>query len=117
MNEQEFWDFLEGLLERGRAQQVIGVIGCVDSPANSYLEGHAPLPKDYDKLTEVEIIKMGSLLLKRASNKTKEAILMILAHQLSEAALTLLVKYCLAPDKGLEYFAEMALEECAMWNE
>jgi len=35
----------------------------------------------------------------------------------SEAALTLLTKYCLTPDKGLECFAEMALEECAMWNE
>jgi len=42
---------------------------------------------------------------------------MLLAHQPSEIALTILAKYCLAPDRGLEYFAQMALDECAMWNE
>ena len=43
--------------------------------------------------------------------------MMLLAHQPSETALVFLAKYCLVVDKGLEFFAEMALEECAMWNE
>jgi len=117
MNEQEFWRFLEKLLEKGRAQQLIGAIGCTDSHAHAYLEGHALLPRDYDKLSVETIVKMGSLLLREASHRTKEAILMILDHQPSETALTILAKYCLAPDKGLEFFAKMALDECAMWNE
>ena len=118
MNEQEFWGFLEELLEKGRAQQVIGAIGCASSPANAYLQGHAILPRDYDKIGENDIIRMGELLLlKGASYKAKETIMMILAHQPSEIALTFLAKYCLSPDRGLEFFAKMALEECAMWNE
>jgi hypothetical protein len=117
MDEREFWQFLEGLLRKGRASAVIGAIGCIDNPQQEYLQGHAILPKDYDKLGSEVIVKMGSLLFAPAGRKTKEAILMILAHQPSEVALTILTKYCLRPDEGLEYFAEMALDECAMWNE
>ena len=117
MNEQEFWEFLEKMLEKGRAQQFKGAIGCMDSPGYAYLQGHAILPRDYDKLAGEDILRMGSLLFREASRKTKEAVLMILAHQPSEIALTLLAKYSLVPDQGLEYFSQMALEECAMWNE
>ncbi len=121
MTEQEFWEFLKKLWEKGRVQQVIGVIDNGDPrlrEAGEYLQGHALLPKDYDKLSAELIIKMGSLLFKKdAQHKTKEAIMMILAHQPSEIALTLLRKYNLAPDKRLEFFAKMALDECAMWNE
>lgn len=121
MTEQEFWLFLERLWEKGRANQVIGVIDRTDfpmQPAGDYIQGHALLPKDYDKICTEYIIKMGNLLFKKeVKHKTKEAIMMILAHQSSEIALTILAKYNLAPDKGLEYFAKIALDECAMWNE
>ena len=118
MSENEFWGFLEKLSEKGRAQQVIGAIGCTDSPVYDYMQGHAVLPKDYDQIREGNIIKMGKLLLLRNTTcKAKETIMIILAHQPSEVALNFLTKYCLAPDKGLEFFAQMALEECAMWNE
>jgi len=118
MDEQEFWGFLDGLLVKGRASAVIGAIGCVDSPEYVYLQGHTLLPKDYDKLCAQDIINIGTLLLKKeTSRKAKETIMMILAHQPSEIALTFLAKYNLSADKDLEIFAEMALEECAMWNE
>jgi len=118
MSENDFWIYLDKLLEKGRAQQVIGSIGGADFPGYAYPKGHAWLPKDYDKISKEEIAKMGELLLfKEASFKVKEAIMMILAHQPSEAALTYLAKYALSPDRGLEFFAQMALEECAMWNE
>lgn len=118
MSEQEFWQFLEGLLAKGRVTQVIGAIGCAESQDCKYLHGHALLPKDYDKISEGDTIKMGSLLFESGVQlKTKEAILMILAHQPTEVALTLLARYNLNPDKELDFFAEMALEECAYWNE
>jgi hypothetical protein len=118
MTEREFWGLLEKMLEKGRAQQVVGAIGPAGAPGMAYLQGHSLLPRDYDKLSGPDIIWMGQLLLLRdTSYKAKETIMMILAHQPNELALTFLAKYCLAPDKGLEYFAEMALEECAWWNE
>ncbi len=87
MDEHEFWEFLEESWKGGR-------------------------------VAEERIIRMGSLLFQKASApKTKEAIMMILAHQSSEAALTILAKYNLDSDPELQFFAQMALEECAMWNE
>ncbi|MFH0762485.1 MAG: hypothetical protein V1925_01175 [Candidatus Omnitrophota bacterium] len=118
MTEREFWGFLEKRLEGGRAQQVIGVISGINPQAQAYLEGHVLLPKDYDKLCAEEILKMGNLLLQKdTGRKAKETIMMILAHQPSEIALTLLARYNLCADRGLEIFAQMALEECTMWNE
>jgi len=118
MTEQEFWEFLEKMLQEGRSRQVIGTLGSVAPQAKAYIEGHALLPKNYDKLRVDDIIKMGSLLLgKGTGSKAKEAIMMILAHQSSQVALTCLAKYNLCVDRGLEFFAQMALEECAMWNE
>lgn len=121
MTEQEFWLFLEKMWQEGRAQQRIGIIDCENSQlqkAGEYLQGHALLPRDYGKLGAELIVKMGSLLFKKeVSDKTKEAVMMLLAHNTTEVALTILAKYNLIPDKGLEFFAQMALEECAMWNE
>ncbi|MCM8780208.1 MAG: hypothetical protein NC914_03570 [Candidatus Omnitrophica bacterium] len=120
MTEKEFWFFLERLWENGRATQITGVIDDADfqmQTIGDYIRSHALLPKDYDKICSADIIKMGNLLFKKeVKHKTKEAIIMLLAHQASEVALTILAKYSLAPDKGLEYFAEIALDECAMWN-
>ena len=121
MTEQEFWLFLERLWTRGRAKQVSGVIERIDfqtQPAGDYIRGHALLPKDYDKICAEDVIEMGNLLFKKEVKcKTKEAIIILLAHQSSEIALTILAKYNLSPDKDLEYFARIALDECAMWNE
>jgi len=121
MTEQEFWLFLERLWKRGRANQVTGTIDHTDfqtQPVGEYIQGHALLPKDYDKICSGDIIKMGNLLFKKeVRHETKEAIIMLLAHQSSEIALTILAKYNLAPDKELEFFAKIALDECAMWNE
>lgn len=118
MSEQEFWEFLERRLERGRAQQIIGIMDGVDPQAQAYLQGHTLLFKDYDKLCTEDIVKMGGLLLaKDTGRKAKETIMMILAHQPSEIALTFLAKYTLSAERGLEAFAQMALEECALWNE
>ncbi|MBM3245989.1 MAG: hypothetical protein FJZ13_01515 [Candidatus Omnitrophica bacterium] len=121
MTEQEFWLFLERLWKNGRATQVTGVIDYTDFQTQlvgDYIRGHALLPKDYEKICTEDIIKMGNLLFKKeVKHKTKKAIIMLLAHQSSEIALTILAKYSLASDKDLEYFAKIALDECAMWNE
>lgn len=121
MTEQEFWLFLEGLWKGGRVKQLAVTIDQTDfqtQPVGEYIRGHALLPKDYDKICLGDIVKIGNLLFKKeVSHETKGAIIMLLAHHPSEIALTFLTKYNLNPDKELEFFAEMALEECAMWNE
>ncbi|MDD5654414.1 MAG: hypothetical protein PHR91_02095 [Candidatus Omnitrophica bacterium] len=118
MTECEFWEFLEKLQKKGMAQQYTGVVECGGFPAPSYISGHALLPKDYDKMSVADIVGMGSLLFnKQAGRRSKEAAMILLAHQPCETALTILARYCIAPDKGLEIFAELALDECAMWNE
>ena len=102
MNEKEFMAFLKG---RPKAAQMSMV-----------MEGRGEA--GYDTLPETEVAAMGCLLLSRdTSRAAKEALLMILAHQPSETALTSLAKYCLNPERPLAFFAQMALEECAMWNE
>lgn len=121
MNEQEFWVFLKRLWEKGRAKQAVMTVDQMDlrmQPVAEYMQGHALLPRDYDKIGLGDIAKIGGLLFKTGIRpKTKQAAMMILAHHPSEMALILLSKYSLAPDKGLELFAQMALDECAMWNE
>ena len=121
MTEQEFRAFLEGLWKKGRVSQVSAVIDSNDvevSSASGYIQGHALLPRDYDRIPEEKIIGMGSLLfMGEVSQESKKAILMILAHYPRETALAILAKYALKPDIGLEFFARMALEECAMWTE
>jgi len=61
---------------------------------------------------------MGRLLLEGVSDlKTKEAIIILLAHQESRKALDYLTRYNQAPDHELRYYARFALDECRMWNE
>ncbi len=122
MTEKEFWQFLERQWkEKGRVPQVSGTI---DTPEpelqthSQYIGGHALLPNDYEKISEENIVSMGNLLFdKKANLKTKEAIMLILAHIPSKIALNILKRYTKMPDKGLEIFAEIALDECEMWNE
>jgi len=118
MNEKEFWGFMEKMWQKGREQVVIGTIDGIGIPAQGYFQGHALLPKGYDALSEADIVRMGGLLFtKDVKRETKEAVMIMLAHQPSETALTILAKYCLNPDNGLEFYAQLALDECAMWNE
>ena len=113
MDEREFWAFLKG---RPKASQVSAVMEG-SGEAGRYIQGHNLLPAGYDTLPEIEVAAMGCLLLSRETSiAAKEALLMILAHQPSETALTTLAKYCLNPDRPLAFYAQMALEECAMWN-
>jgi hypothetical protein len=119
MSEKEFWEFLEAEWKKGRVRQVSAVgLGGGAFAGGEYLQGHSLLPKDYDKLSEESIIRMGSLLFqKEVGHRTKEAVMILLAHQPSEAALTILAKYNLNPEPELDFFAQLALQECAFWNE
>jgi hypothetical protein len=122
MTEKEFWMFLKGLWERyGRVSQISGIIDSPDpqvQAAAEYMGGHVLLPNGYDKIPDEQIIKMGELLFgSRGNLRTKEAIMIILAHIPSKTALAILNKYNTMPDKGLEIFAQIALDECEMWNE
>ncbi|MBN1793463.1 MAG: hypothetical protein JW844_00700 [Candidatus Omnitrophica bacterium] len=121
MTESEFWLFLEALWEeRERASMIAGTI---DSPLfeiqtqNDYIGGHALLPNEHTQIPEQCITDMGKLLFENVKQNTKEAILMILAHQPTRKALSILREYCKTPDENLRYFAEIALWECKMWNE
>ena len=118
MTEKEFWGFLE---QRGKTNMISGSIATGDvamDAVGEFISGHALLPKDYDNLTEEEIKDIGGLLFQRnIEQKTKEAVLILLAHQISDVALTILTKFNLNPDKTLMYFARFALEESLMWNE
>jgi hypothetical protein len=122
MTEQEFWLFLENSRERGRIAMVSAESLGIESPemasAAKYLGGHAMLPEGYEKIPVGLILEMGELLAKRpVHDSTKEAILMLLAHHGSDEALHTLKNYVRDPDSGLEIFAELALQECEMWNE
>jgi len=120
MTEKDFWKFLKGLLEKGRVNQLSGTMDS-DEPqlkeVGRFIGGHAFLPKDYDKITRGKIIGIGELLLSRgAAIPTKEVILIILAHHPSRYALKILQEYNQQPDKKLEIFSQIALDECRMWN-
>jgi hypothetical protein len=121
VTEKEFWVFLNRSLARGRIPQVSGYVDSDDKviqSAGEYFGGHSVLFEGHDCLARSIIRKMGELIL--APNVTlqaKEAILMILAHHPSKEALRALAEYNQNPDKGLEYTAQFALQECGWWNE
>jgi len=119
MTEREFWVFMRKSLEKGRIPLVSGYIdsGGLEGP-NQYIGGHALLPPGYESIPGGTIIEFGELLRdKSVSMKTKEAILMILAHHVSREALNILKAYNKCPDVGLAIFTELALQECEWWNE
>ena len=122
MNEKNFWQFMEKAWEKGRAPQVSGTMDSPDpeiQAAGAYMGvGHGLLPADYQNIPAEIIEGMGRLLLEGVSkNRTKEAIMVLLAHQESKTALEFLKKYNLDPDYDLRYYARFALDECRMWNE
>ena len=121
MTEKEFWVFLKKSLAQGRVPQVSGYVDSDDRlihGAGQYFGGHSVLFDGHDKLAEDTIMEMGELILGyEITLRAKEAILMILAHHPSKEALRALATYNKNPDKGLEYTARFALEECEWWNE
>lgn len=122
MTENGFWNFMGKRWEEGRAVQKSYVKDAPDPVGKAYGQyigsGHALLPKNYQDLTPYDIVGIGKLLFERGVKiKTKEAILVLLAHQPSRIALNLIRKYTMKPDKTLKIYAELALDECEMWNE
>lgn len=120
MTEREFWIFLEDALAKGRISQVSG---CIDSDniviqkTGEYLNGHSVLFKGHDKIPISMVHDLGELILKCSTTlKAKEAILIILAHHSTKAALEALIMYNKNPDEPLKYIAQLALEECEWWN-
>ena len=122
MTEAQFWKFLKEVLWQvhGRESMMAGRIDTPDpgmQAVGHYLMSHAILPKNCDRIPVEFIAGMGGLLLEKGiQHKTREAIMMILAHHGSNAALSTLRMYNMRPDKGLELFAGMALDECKSWN-
>ena len=120
MTEKDFWEFLTALQDKGRASQVSVITDNNDEelhPAIAFVSAHAFLPKNYDKIHRLMILKMGKLLFRSdTSYKAKQAMLIILAHHVSKEALVILEAYNRNPEEELKVFAEMALDECAMWN-
>ena len=119
MTEVQFWNFLEGVLwpVHGRESMMAGTMDCPSDPqlqaAGHYLMSHALLPRDCDDIPVEFILCMVRLLLEEGlQNRTREAIMIILPHNGSDAALDALKLYDMRPNKGLEVFAQMALEEC-----
>lgn len=122
MTEKDFWMFLKKALEEGgRMDQVSGILDTGEKETqetSEYIGGHSILPNHYDKIPKDTIIAMGELLLQEKVNpSTKQAILMILAHHGSDAALNFLKRYNKNPDECLRYYARLALDECRMWME
>ena len=121
MTEREFWLFLkESIAVNGRMNMVSG---CIDngnhqvSENGNYLSGHSVLFEGHDKIPVNRLKEFGQLLYDpMTSTRTKEAILMILAHHPTRDALNILRAYNKNPDRELRYFAKTALWECEIWN-
>lgn len=121
MTEKDFWVFLKNALAKGRAVQYSGVVDSDDTElkaAGQFIGGHSCLPKNYQSIPIEKIANMGKLLFNEMTAiSTKEVILMLLAHHPTAEALNILKTYNGQPDKELRIFAQLALDECEMWNE
>ncbi|MFH1996865.1 MAG: hypothetical protein ABIJ27_07750 [Candidatus Omnitrophota bacterium] len=121
MNEGEFWVFLEAMQANRRVSQVSGSVDIDDQvlqATGAYCGGHSVLFEGHDRLPKQAVIDLGKLLVTKAvSLKAKETILMILAHHPSREALSALSLYNKSSDEPLKFIAQLALEECQMWNE
>ncbi|MDD5775351.1 MAG: hypothetical protein PHS64_05375 [Candidatus Omnitrophica bacterium] len=121
MSEKEFWGFLHAMLGRGRMNMWMGRIDSNDprlNEAERFISSHALLPIGCENISRSDILRMGTLLFQpRTLRQTKEAVLIILAHHPSQEALAVLEKFNACPDRELRVFAELALDECCMWND
>lgn len=120
MTERDFWLYLNSALTRGREALISGTVDTSDPQERqmcNFITGHSFLPEGYDKIPLDKIMGMGLLLISKAANRrTKEAIMILLAHHPAEEALLALKAYNAKADRGLEIYAQMALDECEMWN-
>ena len=121
MLETQFWRFLENIWKtNGRETMTAGMVDSPDPKIQAmghYIMSHALLPKDCDKIPFEAVIAMARLLIQKGiQRKTREAIMIILAHHGSEEALEALRMYNMRPNKGLKVFSEMALDECRGWS-
>ncbi len=95
MTEAQFWGFLEGVLWQVHGRESM-MVGAIDMPADPelqavshYLMSHALLPRDCDRIPVEFIASMSRLLPEKGlQRKTREAIMIILAHNGSDEALT-----------------------------
>lgn len=95
MTEKEFWVFFNKSLMK-----------------NKVLRGADYMDSD-NKVAKDIVVGIGELIMvPGVSLKAKEIMIMTLAHHPSDEALQALTKYNKNPDKGLEYTAHFALEEC-----
>ncbi|MCK9595304.1 MAG: hypothetical protein PHH68_06340 [Candidatus Omnitrophica bacterium] len=121
MTEIEFWAYLNMLLSKGRMDMRAGLVECGKPGMNEvevFISSHALLPKGYESLSLDNIRRMGMLLFRgKVQLRTKQAVLILLAHHPSKEALAILEKFSLSPDQGLRIFSELALDECRMWND
>ena len=115
MTETGFWQLLEKAWEKGRTTMISECYtgpGGVDEQVAAYLSAHSHLPAHNESIPQDAITGMGKLLFeKKVKKKTKEAILILLAHREEPNALFFLRQYDKRPDKGLEIFSKMALQE------
>lgn len=122
MTETQFWKFLKGVLWQvhGREPMMAGRIDDSNPAVQAvghYLMSHAILPKDCDRIPVEFIVVMGRLLPEKGiQRRTREAIIIILAHHGSNEALCTLRMYNMRPNKGLEVFTGMAVDECEGWH-
>jgi hypothetical protein len=121
MTEHDFWYYLNGEKNKSAIKVMAGGISLGNDPAEStinYMTGHSLLPENYNSIPQEKIIGIGKLLFHPGiKTKTKEAILILLAHQPTQDALFFLSEYNKQPDEKLRAFAMLALDECLMWNE
>jgi len=121
MTEIEFWAYLNMLLSKGRMGMRMGWVDCDKlglNEAEMFISSHMLLPKGYESLSIDNIRRMGMLLFRDGVQlRTKQAVLILLAHHPSKEALAILKKFNLSPDRGLRIFSELALDECCMWND
>ncbi len=85
-------------------------------PSKDYIAAHAFLPPDPRAVPVSEVEARGRRLFDtRATRDEKRAILVLLAHHGSDAAVKLCAEYAANPDPDLSQFAALALEEAALW--
>lgn len=115
MTEQGFWQLLEKAWQKGRvsmSSMCRTSPGMLSGQIADYFSSHSLLPSDNSSIPADAITGMGKLLFDRkVKRKTKEAILIILAHSEEHNALFFLKQYARRPDKDLTIFTKMALDE------
>lgn len=81
-----------------------------------YIAAHAFLPPDPRSVPVAEIEVRGRRLFDpTATRDQKRAIMVLLAHHGSDAAVRLVAEYAANPDPDLTLFAHLALDEAALW--